>query len=309
MKADPRFTNQPKAFWAHVRSISQQVGYTKPGNGYLAVPPGLPVPQNFRKHGGPRKSAVLAISLAQAVSALENLGLSTDHMATKRGAATRFGRLLCDYFAFRAQVLNGHVRKQLMDAQEASKLFAACKAKYKPRRPFVMNKQKGEKRAEAYLTCMVNMIVEHFTEGYLCNFDPLELTTITQDGKPLRTLARRVDGAFPSPVNPIAIWEIKEYYYTTTFGSRIADGVYETLLDGMEIEEFQEEMAIKVRHYLFADSFFTWWGCGKPYLCRIVDMLHMGYADEVLFGKEVVKELPRIIKEWIRLAQSKGASK
>jgi hypothetical protein len=39
----------------------------------------------------------------------------------------------------------------------------------------------------------------------------------------------------PGTVNPIAIWEIKEYYYTTTFGSRVADGVYETLLDGMEL--------------------------------------------------------------------------
>jgi len=52
---------------------------------------------------------------------------------------------------------------------------------------------------------------------------------------PLRTLARRVDGAFTDTVNPIAVWEIKEYYYTKTFGSRVADGIYETLLDGMGI--------------------------------------------------------------------------
>ena len=48
---------------------------------------------------------------------------------------------------------------------------------------------------------------------------------------PLRTLARRVDGAFPSAVNPVAVWEIKEDYHTTTFGSRVADGVYETQID------------------------------------------------------------------------------
>ena len=45
-------------------------------------------------------------------------------------------------------------------------------------------------------------------------------------------------------LNPIAIWEIKEYYYTTTFGSRIADGVYETPLDGMELEELRVNEAI-----------------------------------------------------------------
>ena len=48
---------------------------------------------------------------------------------------------------------------------------------------------------------------------------------------PLRTLARRIDGAFPSAVNPVAVREIKEYYHTTAFGSRVADGVYETQID------------------------------------------------------------------------------
>jgi hypothetical protein len=31
-------------------------------------------------------------------------------------------------------------------------------------------------------------------------------------------------------------------------------------------------------------------------------MLHMGYVDEVLFGREVVEELPRIVKEWVAAA-------
>ena len=50
----------------------------------------------------------------------------------------------------------------------------------------------------------------------------------------------------------------------------------------------QESESITVKHYLFVDSHFTWWACGKSYLCRIVDMLHMGYVDEVLFGREVL---------------------
>ena len=66
---------------------------------------------------------------------------------------------------------------------------------------------------------------------------------------PVRTLARRVDGAFPSSINPVAIWEVKEYYYTTTFGSRVADGIYESLLDGLELEELKEHENIEVKHY------------------------------------------------------------
>lgn len=33
-------------------------------------------------------------------------------------------------------------------------------------------------------------------------------------------------------------------------------------------------------------------------------MLHMGYVDEVLFGREVLEELPRIVKEWVTAAKN-----
>lgn len=145
------------------------------------------------------------------------------------------------------------------------------------------------------------MLIEANTNRINCDFDPRSLTTITKGGAPLRTLARRVDGAFPSSVNPVAIWEIKEYYYTTTFGSRVADGVYETLLDGMELQELREHESVHVRHYLMLDAYYTWWECGRSYLCRIIDMLHMGYTDEVLFGYEVIERLPEIAKGWVSL--------
>ncbi len=110
---------------------------------------------------------------------------------------------------------------------------------------------------------------------------------ITSNGKPLRTLSRWVDGAYPATTNPIALWEIKEYYGTTTFGSRVADGVYETMLDGYEIEELRKSENIDIKHYLVVDDYYTWWNMGKSYLCRMVDMLHEGFLDEVLFGREV----------------------
>jgi len=114
-----------------------------------------------------------------------------------------------------------------------------------------------------------------------------------------RTSVRRVDGAFPSVINPVAIWEIKEYYYTTIFGSRVADGVYETLLDGLELEELHTSTNRKVQHLLVVDDYFTWWECGRSYLCRMVDMLHMRYVDEVLFGREVLTRVPELVRRWI----------
>jgi hypothetical protein len=205
---------------------------------------------------------------------------------------------LAEYFEYRAAILLEHVEPHLMNSDEAKKEFCRLKKKLSPQCPLPMNKQKGSKKAYAYLTCIINMLIEEATHGFECNYDPRALTTITNNGAPLRTFARRMDGAFPSVINPVAVWEIKEYYYTTTFGSRVADGVYETLLDGMEIEELASVENIDILHYLMIDAHYTWWKCGKSYLCRIVDMLHMGYVDEVLIGREVLTRLPDIVQEW-----------
>lgn len=280
MIADGRFLGQPGTFWANVRTISQAVGYTRRGKGEILVP-----------------------TYQEMTTAYKALDLSVEHLVDASGKPTAFGALLHDYFVFRAAQLNGFVRPRLMDAAQAREVFERLRAKYNPKAPLPLNKQKGDKKAPAYLTGIVNMIVEANCGGRDCDYDPRELTTVTRDGLPLRTLARRVDGAFPSAVNPIAVWEIKEYYYTTTFGSRVADGVYETLLDGMELKELREHEDLTVLHLLIIDAKYTWWACGKSYLCRIMDMLHMGYVDEVLFGNEVVKRLPVIVKGWCARAE------
>ncbi|HEX9826216.1 MAG TPA: hypothetical protein VGA80_06425, partial [Flavobacteriaceae bacterium] len=87
-------------------------------------------------------------------------------------------------------------------------------------------------------------------------------------------------------------------YYTTTFGSRVADGVYETQLDGWELWETKENTGIEVEHYLFVDDYYTWWVMGRSYLCRLIDSIHMGLVTEVIFGKEVITRLPQLVKSW-----------
>lgn len=275
MKPDSRFLNLPKDFWAHVRLISQEVGYTSKGRGQIRVPS----PVEIRK-------------------AFEALALDSTHLVKKDGRPTVYGGLLLEYFAFRAEVLDQHVEPLLMTAAQAKKTFERLHKKLCPKCVIPLNKQSGEKKAPAFFTGIINMLIEANAEGLPCDFDPRALTTVTSKGRPLRTLARRVDGAFPSAVDPIAVWEIKEYYYTTTFGSRVADGVYESLLDGMELDELRVSEGVDIKHYLMIDAHYTWWSCGRSYLCRIIDMLHMGYVDEVLFGREVVERLPGLVREW-----------
>ena len=195
-----------------------------------------------------------------------------------------------------------------MNKDEAEELFNQLHDQLRPTCPLPLNKQKAEKKNYAFLTGMVNMLVDANIGSYSCDYDPRSLTTVTHNRMPLRTLSRRVDGAFPAVINPIAIWEIKEYYYTTTFGSRVADGVYESLLDGMELTELEQAGHQKIHHMLVVDDYFTWWECGRSYLCRIIDMLHMGYIDEVIFGREVVHRLPVLVNEWKQQLSARPSS-
>jgi hypothetical protein len=282
MKPNNAFLNLPKSFWASVRLISQEVGYTQRLTNQIKIP-----------------------SNHEINTKLGNLAIDFHRLQERNTNSGIFDGLLQDYFSCRADILNTYVEPRLMNATKAGKVFKDLFKELQPLCPIPMNKQKGEMRMPAYLTGLVNMLVEANSNGLPCDYDPHQLTTVTKDNLPVRTFARRVDGAFPSSVNPIAIWEIKEYYYTTTFGSRVADGIYETLLDGLEIEELREHENIDIKHYLFVDAHDTWWKQGKSYLCRIIDMLHMGYIDEVLFGYEVIERLPDIVAEWAEIYQSR----
>ncbi len=197
-------------------------------------------------------------TIAEITQALSELELNTKHVVDGSGRPTDFGQLLVAYFQHRVKVLNTFVDPRLMNAKQAKLEFESLRRKLCPKCPLPMNKQKGKKKAPAFLTGMASMLIEANAAGMDCCYDPRELTTVTRDGVPVRTLARRVDGAFPSTINPIAVWELKEYYYTTTFGSRVADGVYETLLDGMELEELRENDGIDIKHYLLLDARYTW---------------------------------------------------
>ena len=275
MTADIRFRNMPKSFWADVRSISESVGYTER-----------------------RKNSIRVPTVGEIKRSYHNLGFDSGHLFGNDGP-TEIGSDVLAYFTYRAKILHDHVEPRLMDVERAKSVFERHFIELHPKCPIPMNKQRGEKKAPAYFTGLVNMLIESHACGNPCDYDPRRLTTVTKDNAPLRTLARRVDGAFPSVVDPVAVWEIKEYYYTTTFGSRVADGVYETLLDGMELEELSNNEGIRVRHYLMIDSHYTWWVCGRSYLCRMIDMIHMGYVDEILFGYEIVERLPQLVEVWV----------
>ncbi len=280
MKANKKYKELDLEFWANVKLINQKIGYVRrrskrfPNGGFV-----IPEPEEIVK-----KFEVMNLDYSKLVE------------GTK---LTKYGQQIANYMEYRGKALTQLVEPNLMNQKEAKKLFYSIRKKLKPNCPLPMNKQKKEKKDFAYLTGIVNMLIEKEIGGEDCDYDPRMLTTITKDKFPRMSLSRRVDGAFPTPINPKAIWEIKEYYYTTTFGSRVADGVYETQLDGWELIALKENLRIEVAHFLIVDSHLTWWEMGKAYLCRLVDSIHMGLVDEVIFGKEVLTRIPEIAKKWV----------
>ena len=279
MKADKRFLNKPLDFWANIKLISQKGGYTD------------------------KKTKQVKVHTLEEIKAVyESNHLDCSRVIDQKNQFTALGRLIVDYLQHRSDCLGLQVEPSLMKLAEAKSTFEELREKLKPTCPLPLNKQKGDKKGYAYLTGIVNMLIEANSRGFECDYDPKELTAFTKDKFPVRTLSRRVDGAFPNVINPMAIWEIREYYFTTTFGSRVADGVYESWLDGLELREIKENLGIHVEHYLIIDDHFTWWIKGRSYLCRIIDMLHMGILTEALFGKEVIARLPGIVQNWTKMA-------
>ncbi len=188
----------------------------------------------------------------------------------------------------------------MMTRAEAETIFRNLTQHYNASCHLPFNKQKGEKKHRAYFTCIINVLTEQSLEGQRFVDNPGQLATITDaSGRLVKTLSRRIDGAYPTLRDPRAIWEVKEYYGTTTFGSRVADGVYETQLDGYELAEAELLVHHSIEHYLLIDDYFTWWVKGRSYLCRLVDATHEGKVDEVIYGREVLSRWPEIVKGWL----------
>lgn len=269
MEPDARFSDEAPEFWALVRYTSEQLGYSKRRT------------KNNPNAGLKRHSAEDILQRA------EDANLSAE-------VAERV-----HYLEHRADVLDNQVQHLLMDRSQAKQEFKKLKQQHHPACHLPMNKQSGKKRHPNYLNCIVNMLAEHHLGGRDFIDNPGQLATITDtEDRLVKTLSRRIDGAYPGLHDPVAIWEVKEYYGTTSFGSRVSGGVYETQLDGYELNEAERLVDHEIEHYLFVDDKRTWWGDGRSYLCRLVDAAHMGLVDEVIYGEEVLERWPQIVEAW-----------
>lgn len=278
MRPNPKYQNKDSSFWAYAKLLSEQLGYSRGGQ-------------------------VIYHERLAAINRFKELNINIEYDILDEAL---------EYLEYRAELLNNN-EHNLMNVDKAKQTFERL-AKHNPIDTYTskipLNKQSGEKRRIAYFTGIVNILTEstirEFADNHNLDYgtdigfndDPRALSYVLSNDRKLEGIfTRRFDGAFPDVKNAHLIWEIKEYYYTSTFGSRISDGVYATQLDGFEAKKIKEETGAFVKHVYMIDAHRVWWDDGKSYLCRVVDMLNMGLADEVLLGKEVVERWPVIVRE------------
>jgi len=265
------------SFWSFIKFISERLKYTDRNSGFVKS-----------------YSADEVLALCNHF----NISINQPLIAT----ALKY----CD---MRANLLNASA-PMFMDAATAENEFLKLQKIHTQERltcKLPRNKQKGAMSNIAFFTAMINILTEltirkitGCRDGACFDDDPCTLLNVRDAFERIVGVSsRRFDGTYPNTAYPKIVWEIKEYYYTTTFGSRIADGVYETLLDGYELNEIQQRTGQKIFHILFIDAYDTWWGMGKSYLCRIIDALNMGLVDEVIIGKEIFSRWPMLLRQLV----------
>lgn len=278
MQAFPEFRHMPTSFWAMIKYVSETLGYTIRGQGIVRT-----------------------YSIDEIDSLISDNSIVVDYEILELAKL---------YFDMRADLLNNVVQYNLMDANQAKNAFEHLYPLYRDNDflcKLPMNKQKGDMKQIAFFTAIINIITEDVIRnssvydgslGY--NDDPRGLVYVFDSKNHIvGASSRRFDGAYPSIINPRIVWEIKEYYYATTFGSRVADGVYETQLDGYEFKDISCRSGEPITHVFFLDAYKTWWVDGKSYLCRIIDILNSGLVDEVIVGREVFDRWPKLLESII----------
>ena len=131
--------------------------------------------------------------------------------------------------------------------------------------------------------------------GIEVNIDPQRRAVwFSENG--LHVSARNLDGAIPSVNNPLAIWEIKEYWGKTKGGSKMSDAVYECHLVGLELRMFEASYDNSIEHIVFVDG-KEQWAYRKSDLLRFIDLNQQGLINHLIVGSEVESEWPKIVEK------------
>lgn len=245
-------------------------------------------------------TAVTKTSVLNAITMGKPAILASEFTTYVMNAADDLIDRLADYLSFRREAeaaLLSHLRDEDEAIADLKGLGAEDVARY---RTVSIDHHQSPKSMVETVAAITGRVCSEYGIG--CDVNPQSRATIIAEAH-LWVSPRRLDGAIPSLVNPVGLWEIKEYWGSKKGGSKMSDAIYEVQLVGQELRTFEQLHGVRVAHYLLMDG-KTQWLARRSDLRRAIDLLSMGLIDELIVGSEVLAEWPRITRE---LCEAEGA--
>jgi len=218
-------------------------------------------------------------------SFVEALGVES---AAKIGEAKlklgpEISKLLIAYLEFRTTLWDAR-GKMLRTEAEAN---AFCVKAFKESPKTTQTKNQDHHQSSKAMVLTTTRMAEAVCQEYGIAIDPNPQTRcVWLVAQKLHVTARNLDGAVPGLLNPILIWEIKEYWGTTSGGSKMSDAVYECALVGRELRDFERRTGHHVDHVVLLDG-KDQWTSRKSDLLRFCDLYYQGIVDELIIGREI----------------------
>lgn len=215
--------------------------------------------------------------------------------------------LLVAYLDFRMKLWGVRGAKLRTEA-EAN---AFCVRVFKESPKTTQTKNRDHHQSSKALVLTATRLAEAVCKEYGLTIDPNPQTRCVWLAQhKLHVTARNLDGAIPGLLDPILIWEIKEYWGKTSGGSKMSDAVYECALVGRELREFEKRTGLHVEHAVLLDG-KDQWKSRKSDLLRFCDLYYQGLVDALFVGSEVETDwqpyVRRVVDRARRPAPAAGA--
>ncbi|MGA2435785.1 MAG: hypothetical protein ABSG25_10920 [Bryobacteraceae bacterium] len=208
-------------------------------------------------------------------------------------------RLLSAYLDFRSGLWN--TRGKMLRTEPEANAFCVKAFKESPKTTHTKNQDHHQSSKAMVLT--TTRLAEAVCKKHGFTIDPNPQTRcVWLVEHKLHVTARNLDGAVPALLDPILIWEIKEYWGTTSGGSKMSDAVYECALVGRELRDFEKRTGLHVDHAVLLDG-KDQWTSRKSDLLRFCDLYYQGLIDALIIGREIETHWQPYVKSVIEKAR------
>jgi len=208
-------------------------------------------------------------------------------------------KLLIAYLEFRSTLWDA--RGKMLRTEAEAVAFCVKALKESPKTTQTKNQDHHQSSKAMVLT--TTRLAEAVCKEYGFTIDPNPQTRcVWLVEHKLHVTARNLDGAIPALLDPILIWEIKEYWGATSGGSKMSDAVYECALVGRELRDFEKRTGLHFDHAVLLDG-KEQWTSRKSDLLRFCDLYYQGLVDALIIGREIETQWQPYVKSVIEKAR------